>query len=252
MGRFNGFWKATVLRISEARDLGEFDRFSFYDHLKIYTAAPPDMLRVDEKNLREHNILNCVGIVITTNHKSAGIYLPADDRRHFVAWSELSKEDFDADYWDEIWSWYDDGGYGHVAAYLAGIDLSQFNVKAPPPKTAAFYAIVDAGRAPEDAEFADAIDALSKDGQRPKAVTLEDIRMATTDAGFGEWLIDRKNRTRIPHRMEANDYVPVRNDARGDGRWRVDGKRETIYALKTLTLREQQLAAKERMERDEC
>ena len=35
--------------MNEARDLGEFDRFQFYDHLKAYTAAPPDVLRVDEK-----------------------------------------------------------------------------------------------------------------------------------------------------------------------------------------------------------
>ena len=27
MGRFNGFLKAVIVRISEARDLGEFDRF---------------------------------------------------------------------------------------------------------------------------------------------------------------------------------------------------------------------------------
>ena len=33
--------------------------------------------------------------------------------------------------------------------------------KAPPPKTPAFWDIVDASRAPEDAELADVIDALS-------------------------------------------------------------------------------------------
>jgi hypothetical protein len=37
------------LRINEARDLGDFDRFKFYDHMKAYCAAPPDVLRVDEK-----------------------------------------------------------------------------------------------------------------------------------------------------------------------------------------------------------
>jgi hypothetical protein len=54
---FNGFVKSVVLRISEARDLGEVDRFSFYDRTKIYTAAPP----VDEKNLREHYVFNLPG-----------------------------------------------------------------------------------------------------------------------------------------------------------------------------------------------
>jgi hypothetical protein len=93
MGRFNGFLKSIIIRINEARDLGETDRFKFYDHMKAYTAAPPDVLRVDEKNLREYNILNCCGVIITTNYKTNGIYLPADDRRNYVAWSELTKED---------------------------------------------------------------------------------------------------------------------------------------------------------------
>jgi hypothetical protein len=60
LGRFNGFLKAVVLRVSEARDLGEWDRFKFYDHTKIYTAAPPDVLRVDEKHLREYYVFNCL------------------------------------------------------------------------------------------------------------------------------------------------------------------------------------------------
>ena len=70
LGRFNGFVKSVILRVSEARDLGDVDRFQFYDHMKTYTAAPPDVLRVDEKNLREHSVLNCCGVIITTNHKT--------------------------------------------------------------------------------------------------------------------------------------------------------------------------------------
>ena len=94
MGRFNGFLKSVILRVNEARDLGEFDRFKFYDHMKIYTASPPDTLRIDEKNLREYNIFNCCGVVIATNYKTDGIYLPSDDRRHYVAWSELHQRRF--------------------------------------------------------------------------------------------------------------------------------------------------------------
>ena len=96
LGRFNGFLKSVILRVSEARDLGEFDRFAFYDHMKALTAAPPDVLRVDEKNRAEYAIPNVTGVIITTNHKTDGIYLPADDRRHFVAWSDLDKIDFTA------------------------------------------------------------------------------------------------------------------------------------------------------------
>jgi uncharacterized protein DUF5906 len=161
LGRFNGFAKSVVLRISEARDLGDINRYAFYEHLKVYTAAPPDVLNVDEKNLREHYVPNVCSVIITTNHKTDGLYLPADDRRHYVAWSKLTKEDFDKSYWTDLWRWYESGGFHHVAANLCGLDISSFDPKAPAPKTSAFWAIVDANRAPEDAELADALDVLN-------------------------------------------------------------------------------------------
>ncbi len=90
------------------------------------------MLRVDEKNLKECMVPNVCGIILTTNHKTDGLHLPADDRRHYVAWSEKTKEDFEEDYWKRRWTWYEkEGGYGHVAAYLASYELSTFNPKAP-------------------------------------------------------------------------------------------------------------------------
>ncbi len=39
LGRFNGFVKSVVLRVSEAKDVGEFDRFKFYAHTKVYLAG---------------------------------------------------------------------------------------------------------------------------------------------------------------------------------------------------------------------
>lgn len=53
LGRFNGFVKSVLLCINEAHDLGDLDRYTLYERLKAYTAAPPDVIRVDEKNLRE-------------------------------------------------------------------------------------------------------------------------------------------------------------------------------------------------------
>ena len=238
LGRFNGYLKSVILRISEARDLGDVDRFAFYDHLKGYTAAPPDVLRCDEKNLREYAVLNVCGVIITTNHKTDGIYLPADDRRHYVAWSDLSKEDFPPDYWTKLYRWYAGNGNGHVAAYLHSIDLTDFDPKAPPPKTDAFWSIVDANKAPEDAELCDALDALST----PNAVTLSDIAvMAKGD--FRDWLMDRKSSRQIPHRLEEAGYIPVRNQAAKDGLWKLIGKRQVIYARRELSIRERITAA---------
>jgi hypothetical protein len=238
LGRFNGFLKCVILRVSEARDLGDIDRFQFYNHMKAYTAAPPDVLRVDEKNLREYSVLNCMGMVITSNHKADGIYLPADDRRHFVAWSDLSKEDFNDGYWNNLWGFYASGGDGHVAAYLDQLNISTFDAKAPPPKTQAFWEIVDASRAPEDAELADAIDAAGS----PDTVTLEQLANHAPP-GFSEWLRDRKNARRIPHRLDACGYVAVRNDAAKDGLWKLNGRRQAIYAKADLSPRDRIAAA---------
>lgn len=233
LGRFNAWTKSVALHISEARDLGKVDRFAFYDHTKRYIAAPPDVLLCDEKNLRAYSVLNVCGVIITTNHKMDGIYLPADDRRHFVAWSDCTKEQFSADYFRHLYAWYADGGNEHVGAYLRAVDLSDFDPKAPPPKTAEFWSIVDANRAPEDAELADAIERLG----RPMAATLTMIA-SCAENGFGEWIRDRKNSRQIPHRLEAVGYTPVRNDSSSDGRWKVGGKNQVVYAQQSLSLRD--------------
>lgn len=258
-GTFNGFVKSVILRISEARDLGDVDRYSFYEHCKIYLASPPDVLRCNEKHLREVAVFNVCGVIITTNHKTDGIYLPKDDRRHYVAWSEASPEDFrqpdGSDYWTTLVNWYETGGYGNVAAYLATLDLADFNPKAPPKKTTAFWAIVDSSRSSEDSELSDILDRLGTvdpaDPQAiipPAAVTL---KMIADEAGnditftaFAEWLSDRKNKRQIPHRLESAGYVAVRNPTSpSDGRWKIDGRRCVIYARATLTESERIAAA---------
>jgi hypothetical protein len=251
-GRFNGFIKSVFLRINELRDLGDGNRFDFYEHMKVLTAAPPDVLRVDEKHLREYSVFNVCGVIMTTNYKTNGIYLPAEDRRHFVAWSTRRKSDFTDAYWESLWKWYESGGSGHVTAYLAQLDISDFNPKAAPPKTEAFWAIVDANRSPEDSELADAIDRLGVEEIiddkpeiiRPKAITIAKIALAATNADFATWIKDPKNRRVIPHRLEECGYSPVRNPDAKDGLWKMNGRRQAVYAQVHMTLRDQLVAAK--------
>jgi hypothetical protein len=198
---------------------------------------------VDEKHLREHAVLNVVGVIQTTNNKDA-LHLPSDDRRHFVAWSPRSKDDFQPGYWSALYKWFAGGGNEIVAHYLANVDLSDFDAKAPPPKTRAFWEIVDASRAPEDSEMADAVDALGK----PDAVTVQMV-MARASLGFSEWLRDRRNRRRIGHRFDGCGYVPVRNPDADDGLFKISdrphlpGRRQAVYAKRELTTRDQIAAA---------
>jgi hypothetical protein len=235
-GAFNPFVESVVLRINEARDLGDLDRFAFYDHSKTYIAAPPDVLMCNNKHQREYPVFNVMGVILTTNHKTNGIYLPLDDRRHYVAWSNATKDDFAEGYWRGLWDWLDAGGAEAVVGYLQSVDLSGFNPKAPPPKTEAFYAIVQANANPDDLTLAGLM--LREDGSKLPAVTLNMVVQAAveaeeTDLAFA--LSDTKNRRRVPHMMEKAGYVPVRNEYAADGLWKIDGRRQVVYGDSALS-----------------
>lgn len=231
LGDFNGYVKSVVLRISEARDLGPTDRFSFYEHMKVYTASPPDTIRCNEKNLREHYVFNVMGVVITTNHKSDGIYLPQDDRRHYVAMSNLTKSDFSEGYWRKLWRWYErKDGFAHVAAYLRALDISDFDPKAPPPQTPAWHAIVAANNAPEDIELSAVIEDLGE----PDALTLEMLR-SKAPVDLQSFLTQATTRRAVGHRLSALGYVPMANPDAKNGLWRIGGEKAVAYVKRSLT-----------------
>jgi hypothetical protein len=85
--------------------------------------------------------------------------------------------------------------------------------------------------------LADVIDRL----KNPNALHL---KMLTDEAKgeIAEWLMNRKNRRAIPHRLERCDYVSVRNPRAKDGFWKIEGVRYVVYA-KTSLSPEQRLAA---------
>lgn len=236
---FNPFVESVVLRINEARDLGDLDRFAFYDHSKTYIAAPPDVLMCNNKHAKEYPVFNVMGVILTTNHKTNGIYLPLDDRRHFVAWSESNKEDFADDYWPGYWQWLNTGGDAAVVGYLQAVDLADFNPKAPPPKTEAFFAIVQANANPDDVALANLT--LQADGSKLPAVTLDLLAAAAMDRDEVELmavLTDPRNRRRIPHMLERAGYVSVRNPDAADGLWKVGSRRQVVYCESGQSLAE--------------
>jgi len=249
----NDYLQTIILRVNEARDVGEqgtVDRYRLYDHIKDTLTAPPSTLRVNIKYVPEFEIMKCLGMVITTNHRDA-FYLPADDRRFFVAFSERRGEEFPAAYWNEFWGWYQAGGFEHVAAYLFTHDLSNFDPKAEPPKTDAFWTMVNMDRGGEHGEIADAIDQLKdKNGRRPEALTLDQL---IAKAPALESLRDKTKRTRIRRRLEDSGYVVVVNPAarKSDGQWHIKGRCQTIYARIDLNLKQRLTVAKNLADRDE-
>lgn len=234
MERFNGWRKCLLLHVSEARDLGEVNRYSFYDHSKDIIVAPPNMVLIDEKNTKPYLIPNVCGVVITTNYKTGGLYFPADDRRHHFCWSNLTPADFPEGYWNELHRYYENGGYADIAAYLWSYDLADFDPKAAPPKTPAFWEVVNSNRPAEEVELSDALEKLGW----PNAVTIERLSVVA-DPDFVVWLRDRKNRARMPRRFEECGYVAVRNPDAKDGLWRINGHKQVPYARAELSPRDQ-------------
>jgi hypothetical protein len=240
--QYTPYVKAVVLRMNEAHDLGESgraDRYALYERTKVYAAAPPDVLACVDKYIRRFYVPNVLGLVITTNHKTDGVYLPNDDRRHLVAWTECTKEEFSKEFWNDRFRWLVyEGGASHVAAYLAQRDLSAFNPGAVPRQTTAFFEIVNVNRAPEDDEIADALDELGEPG-----VCSRLSLAATNRAAAMEWLLDRKRLRSIPYRLERCGYRAYRNPDRADGLWIINDQRQTLYAKTTLTPEERKTAA---------
>ena len=189
---YNDFMRSVVLRISEARDLGDINRYAFYESMKTLMAAPPDVTRVNAKYIRQHYVVNVTGVILTTNYPQDGLYLPPDDRRHYVAGTEVTKDDFEADFWPSLWDWYRSGGLEDVVAYLTQYDLSKFDPKAPPEKTEAFWRMVDGGMAPEVPELRDVLDRLGKVDATgkpcpPVVVTLAQVMEALRPGGDVRW-----------------------------------------------------------------
>jgi hypothetical protein len=84
------------------------------------------------------------------------------------------------------------------------------------------------------------------DLKRPDVVTLDAVasRASLLEPVFAEWLRDAKtNARRIPHRFEDCGYVAVRNPNDTEGRWKISGRRHTIYGRNDLSENERLAAA---------
>ena len=87
----------------------------------------------------------------------------------------------------------------------------------------------------------DAIDFLGD--PNPDALTINQLKRCPSSESFVEYLRDRKNSRKIPHRLESCGYTAVRNAADKDGLWKMSGGRQVIYARADLSERDRIIAA---------
>jgi hypothetical protein len=248
---YTSFLRKSILRVSEVHDLGA-KRFKFYELTKDWGAAPPETITVADKHVKAHPIANVVGVIYTTNHLTDGVHIDPKDRRHFVAWSERVVSDFAPGYWGAYWRWlgFDRdmkrtlepgqiAGDEHVAAFLMARDLSAFDPFAPPPKTAAWQAIVSASAEPQDAELLDVLDRMGDDWifagipSKPDAVTMPQIATQAKHMGnrdLATLFSDPGKRRAAAHRLDAAGFASVTNPNAANGYWTMSGSRMTCYA----------------------
>jgi hypothetical protein len=209
--------------------------------MKMYLAAPPPTITVNEKYIAHCEILNVCG----------------GNRRNYVLWSERRPGDFKPEdfqpkefipqqanptYWDWMWDWYENGGYAHVAVYLEQLDISKFNAKAPPPKTEAFWAIVNANRPREENELAELLIAMGQ----PPATTLALMEAAPISSmKLRDWLNDSRNRRVVPKHMKTAGYESVHNPDSGNGLWKINGVKQVVYAREEFTVSQRIDAARD-------
>ncbi|MDM0044002.1 DUF5906 domain-containing protein [Variovorax dokdonensis] len=234
-GSFNGWQQGIVLRISEARDMGENSKYAFYERTKTLIAAPPEVLRVNEKNKPERYIPNLIGVLITTNNKTTGLYLPPDDGRHYVAWSkELNTEATQAKC-KALFKWYkEEDGIDKVVAYLKSVDLSGFDASGPPKQTEAFWEIAMANEATTDSDMRTVLEHLNF----PIALVVDQAIQAAQDLGLRELVTDLRVPKRVYLRFGKSGYSALKNEFASDGKFKFGKDKRIIYASDKVSRKE--------------
>lgn len=248
--------EALMLVVDEARpSKDDFHSSSMYNILKPLTAAPPNVLPLNDKYKNMRYVVNVMRVFITTNDYLS-LFIPAEDRRMHVMHSPQRKQWHLAEgmeeYFDRYWAWLDDGGAGHVAAWLRDRDLQKFNPKAQPPQTAGWNTITAGWSAPDD-QISDLIEKLGN----PQVVFGTELLNEAFDAREDLQSLMKSPR-KFQHRMHALDYclMPQPNGAswafKSDGRRfksrmafvRTDLMRDPQKALQMLRERGAEIAAR--------
>jgi len=209
-------------------------------------AGPPETLNVVDKWIKQHAMMNLVGCMITTNHRSDGLYIPPEDRRIYAAWTDVLPAQFPDQYWNDFANWLIDGGTENVAHYLATLDVRDFDPKARPPKTEFWWAMVNAsGHTAETSGLLDVLDTVAiydEIGEKlyPAVATVDSLIRWARAGGYKynetvEWLSDRSKRRQYSHRLEQIGYTAHNNDAGNEGRCIINGRRQVVYVLRELS-----------------
>ena len=163
MSPYNDYVQCMLLRISEAADLLEGNRWTFNERLKVLIAGHPDNMLINRKYGFKYWCTLYCGVILTTNHLQGGLYIPKGDRRMYVINCATMQEiglnkiaDREA-YFERLFKWFrtpdEDGytGYQYIGNYLFwGRNVEHFNASiCPEPTQAKINAMQDSDGVPD-------------------------------------------------------------------------------------------------------
>lgn len=225
---FNEFMAACLVRINEAANLQEMNKWAFNERVKVLIAGSPDYTIINPKYATKYTCRLHCGVIITTNHLQSGIYIPQDDRRYDVIECVERSIFFESDaqkneYFKALWHWYNNkGGAEKVAKYLLTKDLSGFSAANGQRKTEAHRTVAKTATV-GDAWLADILETCNFCDFVPAAWVLNLATIAAIpDAA-----------KKLPLAMQRLGYSLYLNQDGGDGRFQWRNKKTFFYKKST-------------------
>mgnify|MGYP003119517905 FL=1 len=151
MGEFNEWaMDCLLIAIEEIAIKGDYGkRTSSMDILK--TVISEDTVTVNIKNEKLFTIPNHINGFAFSNAPRPITLTKLSRRYHIVNVEALKKP---PQYYDKLYTWLEkEGGYANLYDYLMSYDIADFNPNAEPPKTKAFFDLVESTQTPIDIEL---------------------------------------------------------------------------------------------------
>lgn len=130
-------------------EMHNFERRATANKLKPMLAAPPHVVDINTKNVKQYSIPNIQCWVMFTNHPDA-IPIEDSDRRYWVHHVQIEAP-APKEYFERLYGWYEAGGIEKVAGWLlardwkSNRDRADFSPMAAPPMTKAKAVMIEQG-----------------------------------------------------------------------------------------------------------
>lgn len=257
--QFNGFVQSVLLVINEVRPHDEdFRASNFYNKIKPLLSSPPELLQMELKFANRIYVRNICHVVMTTN-EPLNMYIPPEDRRLFVMNSPLPDPRrspvFPADYFDEMYAYFERGGIAAVVRWLLDRDLSRFRPGAPPPMTEGKRQVIESAtqvrRTPVDEVLERFFEEVYGDSQ-PPVFFLRDL---LDFVDYGPWFDDKKSlraaimAKNMHFKMNDRGYEMVREPSGNEWRNRPKFRSRLAFCLKSIPADRRVRLVREELER---